>query len=97
MLTNRPRSFQNTNVIETGLSDFHKLTITVLKAKFQKQAPKVIHYRNYKKFNNNLFRNDLLWQLNTEGIHNMECEEFEKYFLCTLNKHAPLKKKVYSC
>ena len=93
ILTNRPRSFQNTNVIETGLSDFHKLTVTVLKAKFQKQAPKVIHYRNNKKFNHRLFRNDLLWQLNGEGIHNMECKEFEKVFIRTLNKHAPLKKR----
>ena len=28
------------NVFETGLSDFHKLTFTVLKAYFQKQKPK---------------------------------------------------------
>ena len=31
ILTNSPRSFQNSSVFETGLSDFHKLTITVLK------------------------------------------------------------------
>ena len=30
ILTNRPMSFHNTSVIETGLSDFHKLTVTVL-------------------------------------------------------------------
>ena len=28
ILTNKRRSFQNTNIIETGLSDFHKLTVT---------------------------------------------------------------------
>ena len=28
------------NLFETGLSDFHKLTFTVLKAYFQKQKPK---------------------------------------------------------
>ena len=42
------------------LSDFHKLPFAVLKGYFQKQKPKVIKYRNYKKFVDNLFRNDLL-------------------------------------
>ena len=32
ILTNRPRSFQDSHVIETGLSDHHKMTITVLKS-----------------------------------------------------------------
>ena len=31
ILANCPRSFQNTDTFETGLSDFHKLTFTVLK------------------------------------------------------------------
>ena len=30
IITNRPKSFQHSGVIETGISDFHKLTITVL-------------------------------------------------------------------
>ena len=30
ILTNKYRSFQNTSIIETGLSDFHRLTITVI-------------------------------------------------------------------
>ena len=47
ILTNRLKCFQNSNVFETRLSDFHKLTFTVLKAYFQKQKPKVIKYRNY--------------------------------------------------
>ena len=35
-LTNRPRSFQNTVTIETGISDFHKMVITVLKVFYKK-------------------------------------------------------------
>ena len=31
ILTNRPRSFQNSCALETGLSDFHNMTLTVLK------------------------------------------------------------------
>ena len=30
MLTNKQRSFQNSCVIDTGLSNFHKMTVTVL-------------------------------------------------------------------
>ena len=44
MLTNRPRSFCNSDTLETGLSDFKKLTVTVLKTFFIKQSPKVISY-----------------------------------------------------
>ena len=36
ILTNCSRSFQNTGVFETGLSDFHKLTFTVLKQYYPK-------------------------------------------------------------
>ena len=45
ILTNMQKSFQNSMVIETGLSDFHKLTLTVLKTSFRKKSPKVIQYR----------------------------------------------------
>ena len=31
ILTNRPKSFQTTCVIETGLSDFHRMSVSVLK------------------------------------------------------------------
>ena len=31
--------FQNTMVIETGLSDFHKCTISSMKSNFHKQKP----------------------------------------------------------
>ena len=34
ILTNRPKSFQTTCVIETGLFDFHRMTVSVLKILF---------------------------------------------------------------
>ena len=40
ILTNCSCSFQNTGVFETGLSDFYKLTLTVLKQYYPKQKPK---------------------------------------------------------
>ena len=47
ILINSPRSFQNSSVFETGLSDFHKLTITVLKQYFRNLKPKMVNYRGY--------------------------------------------------
>ena len=39
MFTDSPNSFKNSCIIETGLSDFHKITATVLKIKFEKLKP----------------------------------------------------------
>ena len=47
ILTNRPRCFQNSTTIETGLSDFHKLTITVMKSYYPKQTPLIRTYREF--------------------------------------------------
>ena len=47
-LTNCPKSFESTLTIETGISDFHKLIVTVLKVKHEKVPPKIIQYRDYK-------------------------------------------------
>ena len=41
LLTNLPKRFQNSSVVETGLSDFHKMTVTVMKAIFEKLKPRV--------------------------------------------------------
>ena len=60
IVTNRPRSFCNSDSLETGLSDFHELIVTVLKTFFKKQSSKIISYRNYKNFSNDLFRTDLI-------------------------------------
>ena len=56
VLTNHPKCFQNSGVYETGISDFHKLTFTVLKTYFQKAKPRIIKYRDYKHFDNNEIR-----------------------------------------
>ena len=42
ILTDYPRSFQNTDTFLKGLSDFHKLTLTVLKQHFPKRKPTVV-------------------------------------------------------
>ena len=42
ILTNVPRSFQSTCFVETGLSDFHLMTLTVMRKSFKKFQPKII-------------------------------------------------------
>ena len=89
-LTNSPMSFQNTTVLVNGLSDFHKMALTVFKTKFEKGKPKEVTYRDYKKFNEGLFKNDLRTAISSGCVN---YGEFENIFLSTLNLHAPLKTK----
>ena len=56
MLINSYRSFHNSCAIETGLSDFHKMTVPVLKTHFQKREPKVIKYRDFSNFSETEYR-----------------------------------------
>ena len=49
MLTNRPKCFQKTSTVVTGLSDIHKMIISCLKTIFKKIPTKKIVFRDYKK------------------------------------------------
>ena len=89
-LTNCSRTFQSTFVTSTGISDRHKMIITVLKTTFKKARPKEIVYRSYKNFDNYVFRKDLRHSLAECGNYN----EFERCFLEVLNAHAPIKKML---
>ena len=60
MLTKLVRSFQNTRALETGLSAFHKMAVTVLKSYLEKKHRKIISYRDLGKFSNNDFRTQIL-------------------------------------
>ena len=77
-------------VISDGLSDFHKMVITVMKMSFKKHSLVERHYRDYKYFDQTKFKNNLNEKLN-EGISNYEL--FETTFIEVLKKHAPLRKK----
>ena len=91
ILTNRPRSFCNSDTLETGLSDFHKLTVTVLKMFFKK--PKVISYRNCKNFSNDLFRIDLINEIISNGILERDLNGFLDACKKSLDYQAARKKK----
>ena len=93
ILTNHPNSFQNTDTFEIGLSDFHKLTFTVLKQHFPKQKPRVVIHRQYKNFRNDYFRIELENALLKYDFNNIDYDNFIKTFLTVSDKYAPIKKK----
>ena len=59
LFTNKPNSLQKTGVRETGLSDCHKMVFTIFHSTYIRLPPpppkKIIKYRNYKGFNENIF------------------------------------------
>ena len=70
ILTNSLSSFKNSFAIETCLSDFYKMTITVMKTTFQKLKPKLIYYQDYSMFSNDKFGEEPSYNLSAENISN---------------------------
>ena len=93
MLTNRGRNFQQTTAIETGLSDFHKMVVTVLKTSFDKQKPNVVNYRDYRNFRDEVFRQDLQKEIADLDVQRLTYTSFQSAFGHVLDKHAPMKKR----
>ena len=82
ILTNCPRRFPHSCAIERGISEFHKLVVTVMKTTYKKSQPKIMIYCSYKYFNNESFREELI-QIEANGNN---CDESFK----TLLLHATL-------
>ena len=58
-ITNSSKSFEKCLTLETGMSDFHKFIITILKVKPDALPPRIIKYRDYKNFESKAFNNKL--------------------------------------
>ena len=65
-----PQTFQSACVLETGLSDFHLMTVTALRKSFKKMRPRVINYRSCKDFSNKTFRVFLIKNLSNKAYKN---------------------------
>ena len=89
ILTNKPKRFQNSGVMETGVSDHITLIFSFLKTTFTKMPSSKLQHRNYKKFEVHSFLQDV-----EQLPEKISYTEWEKDFVKTLNKHAPLKTKV---
>ena len=92
IITNEQKSLPNTIGISTGLSDFHGMVLTSMKTTFPKAAPKVMTYRDMKKFDGPSFKADLKNSLKNVDLSNFQ--SFEDIFEKVLNRHALEKKKV---
>ena len=79
MCTNRPRTFHNTSLIETGLSDCHKMLVSAFRAFLKRLPAKAIEYRNCKTFDQNKF----LRNLDQELIKNNSYNDEQQYDIFT--------------
>ena len=84
----------NTNLIKTGLSDCHKLILSLFRAFFKRIPAKTIEYRKYSKFTPEAFLHELDKELNKGIICNSQNKQhdlFSDIFRTILDQHAPLK------
>ena len=81
-----------TTTVSTGLSDFHKMTVTIMKSTFPKSQPKMVKYRDFSKYKKEEFGKDLQTKLETQD--NASYGAFQNLFLKTLDNHAPQKTKI---
>ena len=91
IITNFPRSFMKTKTFDNCLSDLHRIVTTVLNLTYEKPEPKLVKYRDFKKFDHDLFQKDLLTVFNS-GCN--DYDTFKEMYISTLNLHAPQKQKT---
>ena len=84
-LTSCPEGFDFTLTIETGLSDFHKLIVTVLKIKHEKVSPKIIQYKDYKNSDSRGFTEKLQMRLTNLEMNSLDFGSLKKCFMELLN------------
>ena len=91
ILTNHRSSFMKTAVLETGISDHHKMIFSILKHTFAKGPPKTICYRDLKNFDQKAFNSYL--EAKMAACPN-SFEKFLQIFQDTVQLFASLKKKI---
>ena len=82
-------------ILETRLSDFHKMTLTVMKVLYKRQKPTIMTYRSYTNFSNELFMADVqnrIFQVTSEN-NDLEFDVFKAVLNEAIQKHAPIKQR----
>ena len=79
--------------MKTGLSNFHKLEVTILKMYLPNNQPKINTYRDYKNFDNSRFSEELLSEIKKLGPLNKNISIFYNICIAVLEKYAPEKRK----
>ena len=67
------------------------MVVSVFKISFKKQKPKLVTHRDYKRFDNENFKESLITYFNS--AKNISCDPFEKLVSHTLYKMTPRKQK----
>ena len=96
ILTNKNKSFINSNVVITGLSDWHGMVTTMTRTHVKKLSPKTIKFRSFKHFHEGNFLQDIK-EITENRDFSGEIEPFENLaidFVNVINKHAPQKTKI---
>ena len=95
ILTNRPRSFQETSAFETGRSDYHGLVAATMKSTVPRLKPKQIKYHSYKKFVPENFLSDgKNAKFVCDGTNpDKSYDHLTNTFRNIVDKHAPIKTK----
>ena len=95
-----PSTKPKTQGFVAGISNFHKLVVTVLRSYYKKLPPKNILYRNVIRFGKTTFLRDLVSRLIQGELYNY-CQEpsnkLTQIFSEVLDYYAPVKQKVVRC
>ena len=94
ILTNQPILFQNSIILETGLSDFHLLTITGFKKSFPICKSHIITHWNLKNYDNDAFRSEIQ---SFCSLKETDLGLLKESIFCIFNKYRPFRKKIPSC
>ena len=95
IFTNRKKSLMKSSTVNTGISDCHKMVLTVMRAHYERLKPMKIQYRSYRNFNEKDFLRDL-GHMPFHKCNQMRDKEnayncFKEIFTTVVDKHAPVK------
>ena len=84
-------------LVKAGLLDFHRRTFIVMKTILKKSQPRIIHYREYKDFQNDRYGDELIPRLSNivSESNNIRLNEFFKYLHGYIGTNCTLQTEVY--
>ena len=95
IMTNKKRNFKNSCTVATGISDYHSVVLSMMRANYERLKPMKIQYCLYKNFDEDKFMKDLqkLPFINCKQIENKDAayDLFKNLFKTIVDQHAPLK------
>ena len=92
IVTNQKSLFMKSSAYESGLSDYNKLSTTILRKSITRGNPRNILYMDHKVFDQKKFEDQLRSHL--ASVKAVDYSQFHEIFLKTLDAIAPIKKKI---